>query len=159
MVHRYTNLASPVEVGSGTVVQRATPSSLRRTCDDKVAMGLPVEQQSHRGLQQAMPILYNGVQLTPYLRVFACVVCCDSCWNIGIFSTENFSSMLESEYIPELWILKVVFPCLISQKKITRSLLLGKAVNNVLLVQVTTASCLCRRKFLKKMKHTSPLKS
>ena len=39
-----------VEVCSGTCARLVTPSSLRRTRNDKVATGLPVEQQSHRGL-------------------------------------------------------------------------------------------------------------
>ena len=52
-VHCYTKWTLPVEVRYGTVVRRATLSSLCRTHDDGAATGLPVQQQSHRGLRRA----------------------------------------------------------------------------------------------------------
>ena len=46
----YDVVIARVEVHGGTCFRRATPFGLRRTHNDKVATGLLVEQQSHRGL-------------------------------------------------------------------------------------------------------------
>ena len=70
MVHHYTKLTLPVKVRGGSVLRWTTPSSLRRTRHDGVAMGLPIEQQSHCGLRRETSILYNGIQLTPYLCAY-----------------------------------------------------------------------------------------
>ena len=57
-----------VEVRGETCVRLVTPSSLRWTRNDKITAGLPVEQQSHRGLRWETSTLYNGVQFTPQMR-------------------------------------------------------------------------------------------
>ena len=51
-----------IRVHGGTCVRRVTPSSLHRTCNNKVATVLPLERRSHRGLWRATSTLYNGVR-------------------------------------------------------------------------------------------------
>ena len=57
-----------------------------------VMTGLRFEQQSHRGLQRVTSTLYNGVQLTPYLRVVRCV-------STGMLSIDALKVVMESYHL------------------------------------------------------------